>query len=249
MKTQGDVSMTNARTALLVAIALAASAPGIVAAQKLEQARNVEPGDKIQFNWVLNGKAQAFEEEWKSANGDEAVGVQRTGGKEIPLVAPKVGTVSQATCLSNGQPCTFSPPVNFMELPLEKGKKWQQAFTVKGETFTSQVESEWQVDKGEGQDRGRGVRGVPHQPQGPHQRHGREGIGVQRQGGWALLGGDGERQACRGQDRVPQLLRREVHARGDRDRLQVTGKASRPPGARRPLASRRSAEPLRPAML
>jgi hypothetical protein len=147
MKTQGDVSMTNARTALLVAIAFAASAPGIVAAQKLEQARNVEPGDKIQFNWVLNGKAQAFEEEWKSANGDEAVGVQRTGGKEIPLVAPKVGTVSQATCLSNGQPCTFSPPVNFMELPLEKGKKWQQAFTVKGETFTSQVESEWQVDK------------------------------------------------------------------------------------------------------
>jgi hypothetical protein len=147
MKTQGDVSMTNARTALLVAIALAASAPGIVAAQKLEQARNVEPGDKIQFNWVLNGKAQAFEEEWNSANGDEAVGVQRTGGKEIPLVAPKVGTVSQATCLSNGQPCTFSPPVNFMELPLEKGKKWQQAFTVKGETFTSQVESEWQVDK------------------------------------------------------------------------------------------------------
>jgi hypothetical protein len=127
--------------AALTAVA-ALAAPGLGSAQKLP-----DPGDKVQFNWVLNGKAQAMEEEWVSSDGGSAAGVQRVGGKEYKLVVPKAGTLAEGMCLSNGQPCTFSPPLSVIDFPLEKGKKWQQAYAVKGETFTADLESEFQVDK------------------------------------------------------------------------------------------------------
>ena len=139
--------MTTVRFVSMVAVAATLAVPGIAGAQKLEQLKLPDPGDKIQFNWVLNGKAQAMEEEWLSVDGDGATGVQRTGGKEYKLVVPKAGSVSEGICLANGQPCTFSPAVTIIDLPLEKGRKWQQTFVVKGETFTVDVEAEWQVDK------------------------------------------------------------------------------------------------------
>ncbi len=126
---------------------LAALASPIAGAQKVEQARSFEVGDKSTYNWVLGNKAQAFEEEWTQVTDAGAVGVQRAGGKEFPVAVPKPGQAAQAMCLSNGQPCSFSPAVVFVEFPLEKGRKWKQSFTVKGDTFTSQVESEFEVDK------------------------------------------------------------------------------------------------------
>jgi hypothetical protein len=139
--------MTIMRFISAITVAAALAAPGMAGAQKLEQLKLPDPGDKIQFNWVLNGKAQPMEEEWLGVEGDGAVGVQRVGGKEFKLVVPKAGAVSEGICLANGQPCTFSPAVTVIDVPLEKGRKWQQTFAVKGETFTVDVEAEWQVDE------------------------------------------------------------------------------------------------------
>lgn len=119
----------------------------IVGAQKLDQAKPFEAGDKVEYNWVLNNKAQKLEEEWTGVAGGAANGVQRAGGKEYQVVVPQPGTVTQGLCLSNGQPCIFSPGVTFVDFPLEKGKKWTQSFSVKGDTFTSQVQSDYEVEK------------------------------------------------------------------------------------------------------
>jgi hypothetical protein len=121
---------------------------GSAAAQKLNTFNRPEPGDKLVYSWTLNNnKAQQMEEEFTAVEGAELRGVQRTGGKEFALVLPAVGQVSQGICLSNGQPCSFTPPLQILELPVEKGRKWNGQYTVKGETFTAEVAAERKLDK------------------------------------------------------------------------------------------------------
>jgi hypothetical protein len=134
---------------LRMAITLAAvlAVPEMAAAQKLDQAKSWEVGDKVVMNWTLNNKAQKIELEITEASSDGITGVQRVSGKEFRLAGTKPGVLTAAMCASNGQPCTFSPALNLVELPLEKGKKWPVNMTVKGDTFTAQVESERVVEK------------------------------------------------------------------------------------------------------
>lgn len=141
--------MTTKTWSIAAAFVSALTIPATVAAQKLDQAKPFEAGDKSAYNWVLNNKAQKLEEEWTGVVDGVANGVQRAGGKEYQLVVPKPGTATQGLCLTNGQPCTFSPGVTFVDFPLEEGKKWTQSFTVKGDTFTSQVQSDYEVEKAE----------------------------------------------------------------------------------------------------
>ena len=61
-------SMSVASLAMLVSM-------GSAAAQKLETFKLPDPGDKLVFNWVLNGKAQTEEEEFTAAEGAGLRGV------------------------------------------------------------------------------------------------------------------------------------------------------------------------------
>jgi hypothetical protein len=135
------------RTALSATVAALALFAPTGWAQKLDTAKLVEPGDKVVSNWVLNNKSQHVEEEYSAAQGGGVEGVQRAGGKEFRLVLPGVGQVSEGICLANGQRCTFTPAVPLVEFPLEKGRKWNAQYTVKGETFTADLAAERKVDK------------------------------------------------------------------------------------------------------
>jgi hypothetical protein len=119
-----------------------------VFAQKLEQpARTFEAGDKVTYNWVLNNKSQVLEEEWAAVTNDEVQGVQRVGGKElkVALARPSL-VVHEAMCISNGQPCVYSPGIESVRFPLEKGAKWAFDYSVKGETFTAQANQDRRVE-------------------------------------------------------------------------------------------------------
>ena len=122
--------------------------PGTVCAQKMEQpARSFEAGDKVVYNWVLNNKSQPLEEEWASVTNDEAQGVQRVGGKEFKVaVARSSLVVHEAMCISNAQPCVYSPGIELARFPLEKGAKWAFDYSAKGETFTAQASQDRRVE-------------------------------------------------------------------------------------------------------
>jgi hypothetical protein len=96
----------------------------------------------------MNNKAQDLEEELISITDTDYIAVQRAGGKTFEVVVSKEGLLlRKVMCHPNGQQCSFDPPANFIGLPLEKGRKWTLSFTVKGETFTSQVTQERVVEK------------------------------------------------------------------------------------------------------
>jgi hypothetical protein len=114
----------------------------------VEQPKAYDVGDKATYRWVLNNKAQDLEEELTGVTDADYVVAQRVGGKTYELVVSKDGLLSRKfMCLTNGQQCSSEPAANFIVFPLEKGKKWTVAFTVRGETFTSQVTQERVVEK------------------------------------------------------------------------------------------------------
>jgi hypothetical protein len=121
---------------------------GTVCAQRMEQpARTFEAGDKVIYNWVLNNKSQLLEEEWAAITTDEVQGVQRVGGKEFKVAVARPSlVVREAMCISNGQPCVYSPGIELVRFPLEKGAKWTFDYSTKGETFTAQASQDRRVE-------------------------------------------------------------------------------------------------------
>jgi hypothetical protein len=141
-----EMRTRNAWHAALLLIALAG--PGLALAQKLERPKDWEPGDKAAYNWVLNNKAQAMEDEFTALTDTEFRVTTKVGDKTYDAALSKDGpALLKAICLSNGQPCTFSPALRFAEFPLEKGKKWTTPSTVTGETFVSEIAQERVVEK------------------------------------------------------------------------------------------------------
>jgi hypothetical protein len=129
-------------------LVLALVAPGIPISGKVERFTHWEPGDKATYNWVLNNKAQQIEELWNSDTGREILGVQKLGGREIPLVVTKSPyLVQKRMCISTGQACTFFPGQNVLDLPLERGKQWTTHFTVSSATATARVSEVHWVEK------------------------------------------------------------------------------------------------------
>jgi hypothetical protein len=123
-------------------------APGVTAAQKMDRPKNPDAGDTATFNWVLNNKAQPMKVEWSGSEGDELRGIERVGDKQFALALGRDGfDVRRSMCLSNGQPCSFSPGLKFAEFPLEKGKRWSSTVNVKGDTFSADVSYDRTVDK------------------------------------------------------------------------------------------------------
>ncbi len=139
----------NIRNAWLVLGLVAATASaGTASAQKIERLAPWDAGDKAVWKWVLGGKTQQLEETFTNVSETEISGVQKSGGKEYPVVVALPSfAVTKSVCLSNGQACVFSPGIQLMDLPLEKGRRWTTSFTAAGETFTSNVVQERQVDK------------------------------------------------------------------------------------------------------
>jgi hypothetical protein len=124
-------------------------APALACAQQLEQpATYFQPGDRVVYNWVRNGKASLVEEEWLPAEGDDLRAEQKVGAKRFAVVVAKKSLViKQMMCVANGQACTFSPGMEFARFPLEVGKRWSTSYTIKGETFTAHVTQERTVER------------------------------------------------------------------------------------------------------
>jgi len=137
------------RSALLVSGMVAvALVPFAALAQKIERLEfRTEPGDKVVLKWTLGNKSQNIEEIVTASTDTEFRTAVTVGGKAFEGVATKDPfTITNWMCLANGQPCKYSPGIRLLDLPLEKGKKWDTAFTVTGDTFTAEVTQERKVE-------------------------------------------------------------------------------------------------------
>lgn len=134
---------------VLAGWAIAASIfPATVWSQKVETAKPWETGDRLTFNWVLNGKpVQLVEEVVNSADGRVGLRYQASGRTYDGQLGEGGLTYPKGICLANGQACDFSPAYEWIKLPLEKGTKWSGTMTVTGETFVAIVEYERVVEK------------------------------------------------------------------------------------------------------
>lgn len=123
--------------------------PVFAYAQTIERpAKDVEPGDKVAYNWTLNNKKMVLEFDFTEISADKIIGVQHVDGKQYPYTLARSDlTLLSSMCFSNGQSCTFAPGAKGLDFPLQKGKKWESTFTVSGKTFTSDVESKYKVEK------------------------------------------------------------------------------------------------------
>ena len=140
--------MKNRIAILLTALALL-QIYGIACAQKMEAPKNREPGDRAVFNVTVNGKTQVMEENWIGLTDDEMVGMQKYAGKEFAVVVSKSPEyqLRKLPCYGGPQQCSYSPGLQYINFPLEKGKKWTVATTVAGETFTAELTQERVVER------------------------------------------------------------------------------------------------------
>lgn len=124
------------------------SAAGIAHAQKIESVKPYEAGDTMSHKWVMGGKTLSLEDEFAGVVDGEIRGTMRSGDRSFEMRMKEPGPLYLAgMCLTNGQQCHFEPGLMFIELPLEKGRKWSTTFTVKGETFSADVAQERAVEK------------------------------------------------------------------------------------------------------
>jgi len=136
------------RACLLVGLMAVVLVPYAALAQRIDRLEfSNDPGDKIVHKWTLGNKTQQLEEVFTVFSDTEIRGLQTVGGKAYELVLTKNPfLLKSGICLANGQPCTFSPGLLLLDLPLEKGKKWATSFTVTGDTFTAEVAQERKVE-------------------------------------------------------------------------------------------------------
>lgn len=131
-----------------IAFLLALTLPGVAAAQRMEPPKDWEVGDKATYTWTLNNKTQQVDEECIAVTEQEIQLSQKVAGRALEAALAKGSYQTlRAMCISNGQQCGFSPALEFVALPLERGKQWLQTFTVKGETFTAEVTQERKAEK------------------------------------------------------------------------------------------------------
>jgi len=97
---------------------------------------------------VLSGKSKRLVEEVVAAD-ETAVKIKYTTSDRAydAELSARDMSYPKGICLSNGQACEFSPPLVWVDFPLEAGKTWSGATTVTGETFVSQLAYEVKVEK------------------------------------------------------------------------------------------------------
>ena len=125
-----------------------AAAPTTIDSLTMERPKEWEVGDKATYKWVLNNKTHQIDEELTAITSTELQFVQKVGARTYEgALERSTLALLKVMCHANGQQCTFSPPLALWAFPLQKGKKWETKFTVKGETFTAELVGERQVDK------------------------------------------------------------------------------------------------------
>lgn len=135
-------------TTSAIAITLALLIPGAAWAQKIEAFTPWEVGDSAAYKWSIGPKVIDVEETVVESTAAETKMTQRTADRsyELRIALPSMIQLT-GPCLSNGQQCSFGSGVEGLQLPLEKGRKWNTAFMVTGETFTADVVQERIVEK------------------------------------------------------------------------------------------------------
>ena len=132
------------RIALLATLAL----PVLATAESMAPTKEWEIGDKATYAWTLNAKTQQFDEECTGVTDKEIQISQKVAARTFDgALARGSYHALRGMCFSNGQQCAFSPGLEFVSFPLEKGKQWSQTLTVKGETFTVEVAQERKAEK------------------------------------------------------------------------------------------------------
>jgi hypothetical protein len=121
---------------------------GATVAQRMEIPKERALGDRSVFSLMVNNKTKVIEEDWVGLTDTDMVGDHKIDGKsyEVLMTRSPPYQLRKGICYSSGQVCEFSPPVNLADFPLEKGKKWRNAYTVTGETFKEEVTEERTVE-------------------------------------------------------------------------------------------------------
>lgn len=131
-----------------LAVALALMLSGAASAQKIEAFNAWEVGDTAAYKWSLGPKVIDVEETVVERTEGQVKMTQKTSDRsyELTVAVPSMAQLS-GPCLSNGQQCSFGAGIDGLQLPLEKGRKWNTAFAVTGESFTADVAQERIVEK------------------------------------------------------------------------------------------------------
>lgn len=117
-------------------------------AQSIEQITPWAVGDKVAYAWRLGPKESRLEQEVTASDAARVALTERAAQGEFSMeVDARTMDVLSGLCLTNGQQCRFEPGIHLLDLPLQKGKKWNNEFTVKGESFSARIKQERQVEK------------------------------------------------------------------------------------------------------
>lgn len=121
--------------------------PAVTSAQKLERTKNWEVGDKVTWNYVLQGKSMRLVDEVVEVTNDEVRSTLHIGDRTLEqALSLRDFSVRKGICTSNGQACTFSPAWVWLDFPLEEGKTWSATSIVSGETFISETAYQYKVE-------------------------------------------------------------------------------------------------------
>jgi hypothetical protein len=137
------------RIAILTLVLALLQFHGMATAQKMDAPKDREPGDRAVFNLTVNGKTQVMEENWVALTDETMVGKHKFGGKEYDVVLSRSPDyrILKLASFTSGQQVEFSPGMQYVNFPLEKGKKWTTAMTVRGETFTTEMSTDRVVER------------------------------------------------------------------------------------------------------
>lgn len=135
-------------TTSTIAFTLALMLSGTASAQKIEALTAWDVGDTASYKWTLGPKVIDVEEAVVESTAGEVKMTQKTPDRsyELKVAVPSMAQLT-GPCLSNGQQCSFGAGIDGLQLPLEKGRKWNTAFAVTGESFTADVAQERIVEK------------------------------------------------------------------------------------------------------
>ncbi len=120
---------------------------GSAHAQKIEGTANVAPGDKLTYKFTTGGNSVSFQKVITSVTPDEIKGEIDLFGRKIELQAQSMGVISKEMCTSNGQACHFQTPVKMYDANTALNDKWENAFTVVGDSFIADLKSQHKADK------------------------------------------------------------------------------------------------------
>jgi hypothetical protein len=121
--------------------------PTALSAQKLERTKKLEVGDKVTWNFVIQGRSMRVVDEVVQVTDTEVRSIVRVGEKSLEQTrSPADLSWRKGFCESDGKACTRTPPWAWVAFPLEKGRAWSGTSTVTGETFIAEIDYEYKVD-------------------------------------------------------------------------------------------------------